>query len=183
MDELTELPKSFVAGDTVEYRRTFSDFPANDGWTLEAFIRGEKTINATVTTDGADFLVSYSATDTAKLDKPGIHKASERVTKAGKSYTIWSSPVDVSLNLSTAVNGEAQSWNERVLAALKDRYLGRVFEDLEAYGLPDNVTVARIPFDSLPKHIANFDARVAAERRGGAPRPPIHATFTPLGSS
>lgn len=178
MSEPTAPPATFMAGTTVEFRRSLPDFPANDGWTLKFVLRGPSVLDGTVTPDGADHLVAFAADDTAELD-PGIYTWAELATKGGKTLPGDSGRLTVERNLLTALAGEAQSDNERILAALNCRIKGRITADAEAYAI-DGVQVSRIAIEKLEQLKGVYESRVASERRGGAPRQPIRTAFTPL---
>lgn len=59
----TREPRSFIAGDTLEWSRVFDDYPATD-WTLKYSLRGPGTAPSDIaaTADGEDFLVDVSST-------------------------------------------------------------------------------------------------------------------------
>jgi hypothetical protein len=64
---LTE-PTTITKGESLEWQKTFCDYPASE-WTLEYRFRGVGPgFNATATADGDDFAVTVPASDTDKMD-------------------------------------------------------------------------------------------------------------------
>ena len=62
----TSEPESLVAGDTVTWQKTLSDYPASDGWVLSyRLINAAGNIDITSSASGDDHLVSVAATATA----------------------------------------------------------------------------------------------------------------------
>ena len=59
-------PASLVAGDTVTWKKSLSDYPASDGWVLKyRLINSAGRIDITAATSGDDHLVTVAAATTA----------------------------------------------------------------------------------------------------------------------
>ena len=166
MQTLTEMPESFAAGTTVEYTRSLADFPANDGWTLKVYLRGDGTANATVTPSGADYLVEFPAATTAPL-AAGPYEWFEEATKSGKVKSAGSGSVIVTPNIAAAGAGDLLSDAEKTLAALRAKRDGRLTADQEMIQV-DNMAITRIPFELLEDLITRYQKIVNAQRRGSA---------------
>lgn len=166
MQTLTEMPASFAAGETVEYTRSLSDYPANDGWTLAVHLRGDATANATVTPSGADYGVVFEAAKTAGLPA-GRYEWAEIATKVGVVKQAATGSVIVTPNIATAGAGALKSDAEKTLAALQAKRDGRLTADQETIQV-DGMAISRIPYDSLEEHIRRYQAIVNAELRGSA---------------
>lgn len=65
---LDNEPASFVAGETVKWKRSFPDFPASV-WSLSyAFVKDGKLIALTAGADGDDFAITISSTVSATYE-------------------------------------------------------------------------------------------------------------------
>ena len=83
----TAVPATLRVGDTATWRRTLSDYPANDGWTLAyVLVKTGVQIAISASADGASHLVEV-ATATTGAWTAGTYAWQERVTKSGKTYT------------------------------------------------------------------------------------------------
>ena len=62
----TREPKSFIAGETLQWSKSFEDYPASDGWVLKYSLRGPGTApsDITATADDDDFLVDVDSATT-----------------------------------------------------------------------------------------------------------------------
>ena len=117
METLTALPETIAAGTTVAYTKTVADYPATDGWTLTLEIAGEKLLSVEADANGGDYDVTISAEQSATLTA-GTYYFAEKVEKAGEVHRVGSGRVTVEPNLATALAGDLQSPNERMLKAL-----------------------------------------------------------------
>lgn len=147
MPNLTEMPTSFAAGETLSYTKLLSDYPASAGWALTVYLAGKKPIHAHATASGDSFVVVFSATDTTAL-LPGLYYWTERVDKAGEVHDAATGTVDVKPNLATATDGSIQSINEKLLDLIDARLAGRLLSDVERYSVAGR-TVERIPAEKL----------------------------------
>lgn len=86
-DIATQEPESFVAGDTVKWKKSLSDYPASASWVLKYALRGAASIDLTATADGDDHLITISAA-TSEAYTAGTYKWTAYVEKASERYTI-----------------------------------------------------------------------------------------------
>jgi hypothetical protein len=96
-------PIEAVAGDTIAWTSSLSDYPATAGWVLThafRFQNGAGRLDITATTSGADFLSTITATQSAVLT-PGVWVRASYVTLTTERYQIDSGPLTVSPNLAT----------------------------------------------------------------------------------
>jgi hypothetical protein len=173
------IPDQFVAGSTVRYTRSTSDYRADQGWALTVYLLGPSTTNVAGVATGPDYTVTFSAATTGAL-VAGTYQWIERVSKAGEVYDLGSGTVVVSANPATAAAGDAQPWEEKALAVIRAKVTGRLTADQEEFSIYGRA-VKRIPFRELLKIQSDLEARLAAKRRGGAPRPPMLARFPGVG--
>ncbi len=177
MQTLTRFPESFAAGTTVKYTRSLSDYPANDGWTMTVHLRGDdNTANATVTPSGADYVVEFMSATTAGLVS-GQYQWAEIVTKSGVG-TVQADHgnVFVEPNFATAGPGGLRTHEERVLAALRAKLEGRITADQETLHV-EGMLIERIPLKEIPALIDRYQAKVSAQKSGGAPLRRTLVTF------
>jgi len=156
------MPESFSAGSTVEYTRNYADYPADEGWTLTVYLAGASTLSKVAEADGGDFVVTLTAADTAGLT-PGMYRWLERASKGAKVHDADSDVVTVMIDLATAGDGDAQTHNEKMLAAIEARLENRVPTDREVFQI-FQTTVQRIPVEQLEAMRSRYQARVFQER-------------------
>src|SRR6266581_4464008 len=115
---LTELPENFAAGTTVEYTKSFANYPANQSWTAVLYLAGRDVGKFTGTPTGPAFAFAIDATTSGNL-RPGVYAWREIVTNAGKSYVAASGTCEIFPNIGSAVAGDLQSFEEKMLAAIE----------------------------------------------------------------
>ena len=98
MDE----PKYFIAGDTVEWEKSLSDYPATE-WTLTYYFWNEShDFSVVATSDNNDYLAQITAAVSAEIDSgtynwravvsQGSGESLERHTVANGSMEVWHNP-------------------------------------------------------------------------------------------
>jgi len=134
---LTSMPRRFSAGSTVSYRRTLPNYPPAS-WTLKVYLAGALGISATVAEDGADYVVTFSASATTPLPA-GAYRFEERVEDAsanvygrGQDPDLDGGMVTVTPNLAAAgaATGAFQLWAEKTVAALEANIYGAASDDV-----------------------------------------------------
>lgn len=155
--ELTELPESFAAGTTVTYRRTFTDYPASDGWALTLYLAGASAVSVEAIPDGDDFVVTIAA---AEIFEAGVYKFAERVLKDDEVYQVAAGVVTITPDLSSATPGSQQEWLERAIAALKAHIEGRLPAALQSYAIAGR-QVAKMDIKEASGLLADYEARLA----------------------
>lgn len=102
---LTEIPANITAGDSIAWTKTFSDFPASDGWTLSyALTKSDNQIVFESTPDGNDHLIDLAATTTA-IWTSGEYAYQAYCTKAAERYQVDQGLVSVLPNLAAQSTG------------------------------------------------------------------------------
>jgi hypothetical protein len=96
-------PESFIAGDTVKWTRSFTDYKASDGWVLKYNLRGTASINLTATASGDDHLISIAAAATAAYTA-GQYKWIATVEKESERYTVDEGYTEIKENYATAAS-------------------------------------------------------------------------------
>jgi hypothetical protein len=118
----TREPRSFIAGETLEWSKSFDDYPA-DEWTLKYSLRGPGTAPAdiTATADGEDFLVDVSSTYTAALT-PGTWRMVGWVEKGSEKHFVYDREVIVVAAPATSGTLDARSTAKQIVDAI-DAYM------------------------------------------------------------
>jgi hypothetical protein len=112
----TKEPQIITAGDTIEFIRTISDYPASDGWTLSYVLRGPQTYRTNATTyQTSDYRVALASNTTANY-LPGLYSLEAYVTNATARYSVetWFPQVTVRENPAAYTD---QAFDNRTFAA------------------------------------------------------------------
>jgi hypothetical protein len=184
---LTEVPERINAGTSVELTLGYPDYPADDGWTLVLYFNGTTansvTINgADVVANGKNFDVTITAAKTSTMgtgapaDGSGL-KWIARVTKG--SIIKDADEGDVIVDPDPATAGAYQSQAEKDLAAINAVIAGRITSDLESYQIGGRA-LTKTPLKNLLVLRSSLEARVNAEKRGGAFGPAVLPRFMPI---
>jgi hypothetical protein len=110
-------PSQFRAGDTLQFSRSLSDYPANAGWQINYSFRSTtpSPIDFSSTPSGTDHLVTVPAATTAGW-LPGIYIGVGVVTDGTFVKTIWSGQLTVLQNLAAVQPGtDLRSQNRKIL--------------------------------------------------------------------
>lgn len=110
MPELTGLPAALTAGDTVVFRRTFSDYPASAGWSLVYTLinAAAKITLPTGVASGDDYVVTVPAATSANY-AAGLYSYMATLTLAGERYTVESGVVTIRANLAAQTTYDART--------------------------------------------------------------------------
>jgi hypothetical protein len=135
------VPAQIVAGDTLLFDVSFSDFPASESWTLAFEFAGAgrlTTLEAEVVNDGSKYTVTVPASRTITLDsRPGVYRCFATLTGtgayAGRKYTLEQRTVEVLSNPSTAQDGEFQAQCEKDLAVVEAAIAGQIADGMKSY--------------------------------------------------
>jgi hypothetical protein len=168
-------PTSFVVGDTLKWYRTFSDYPASEGWVLTYSFRGADALdlNAThITNDGTRYVIVVPAATTALL-QPGVFTWTAYATLAGERYTAATGTAVVQADLATAEPRESDA--VRQLAIVEAAIEGRLTADTESFQI-NGKSVNKTPIETLYKIRDKLRWEVYGERNGSLSMP-VKVTF------
>jgi hypothetical protein len=157
-------PGTLIAGSTLQFRIDLSDYPATDGWSLSFSYRSKagSQIDFTAAADGAAFLVTVTAAATAQW-LPGEYSGQAFVSKAAETFSVWSGPLEILVNLSTADPGyDVRTQARRTLDNIEAAIEGRATHDILNSEV-EGTRIERIPIDQLLKLRDRYAAIVAAE--------------------
>ena len=130
------VPLSFRAGDRVQWKQSFSDFPASS-FDLSYFLVNESNqIKIDASADGDDFLISVPATTTAGFNA-GIYSFIARVDDgAGDIETVDVGKIEILPDFEAATTGfDDRSHVKKVLDALEATILGKASLDQLSYSI------------------------------------------------
>ena len=115
-----KVPSSFIAGDTVTWEKSLSDYPASDGWVMTyIFVKDTKQINVTGIASGDDHELTVTAADSANF-LPGTYFYQGSVSKGGERYTVDSGHSEVFANFANQTSGyDARDHVRKVLDAIE----------------------------------------------------------------
>lgn len=115
----TTEPLEFVSGDTVQWSRSFPDYPASDGWTLKYAFRGVGTLDVQATPDGDDYAIAIGAA--ASAIPAGLYQWVAYVEQGDpvERHTVAMGRIVVSPSLLTATPTQLQQHAERALPLIE----------------------------------------------------------------
>lgn len=113
-------PSRIQAGDTLQWNRTLSDYPAADGWQLKyTLVSASAAHNFQATANGDAFAVVVPASTTAAWDA-GRYLLTEYVTDGTQRFTLGTSDVLVVADIAAATGGvDTRSHARKVLDAIE----------------------------------------------------------------
>lgn len=124
-------PLQIVAGDSLSWTRSFSDYPASAGWVLSYALRNyQQKINFPATASGDSFAISVDAATTADW-APGSYEWIAFVTKGGERHTVASGQIDITPNMGVDAPVDSRSHNRKVYDNICAALEGRT--DVEEY--------------------------------------------------
>lgn len=156
-------PTTIHAGDTWEWTRDESDYPAGT-WTLTYYLRNASAAyNVVATADGTTHSVSVPAATTAAY-KPGRYDWIARVTAGTDSFTVGTGSLTVLPNLGATGAQDGRTYARRVLDAIEAVLEGRASHDQASYSI-GNRSLSRMSIAELMTFRDKFKAEVLKEER------------------
>lgn len=177
----TVFPARLSAGTTLKVTRTFTDYPANDGWTATLYVAGESLMApVAATANGSAFDFTVSSTATSDL-APGDYAYKVLVAKAGEVYVAEDAVITVDPNIISARAGDLLTLAQKALPIVQAAILGRLTADQQSFSIAGRAVV-KIPIKELYELRTRFENEIAAARakRRGTFGRTIRTTFTPL---
>jgi hypothetical protein len=165
----TTEPASFVAGDTVTWSKSLSDYPATT-WSLKyRFVNSAGKVDITAAADGSDYLVTLTAATTAaytagKYDftgwvEKGTGPTAERVT-------VSTGRIEIKPNLAIQNTFDGRSTARKILETLETAYTSAVSS--RAFVQEYEIAGRRMKFNSPGDWIRELNfwrSQVKAEER------------------
>lgn len=132
MDIPVNEPLSIRSGNTVKWRKSLSDFPANDGWALTYVLTLQsdfsKRLSKAAVQDSADFVTTLTAADTAALPA-GTYNLFGSVSKSGERYDVFAGTIEIKPDLAALTTGDHRSDIKRKLDAIEAAIEGKATVD------------------------------------------------------
>lgn len=175
---LTAIPDRITAGTSVELTLTYTDHPADDGWTLALHFHGKNDVAVSgggeVAANGKAFDVTIPITKTQTLGTGApreglVHSWAVRVVKGGNDAKIADSGiVTIDPDPATASSGALQSFAEKMVALIRSALSGQTSADLfiQAYSVT-NRGVTRVDREVLTKELAYWESQAAVAAQPG----------------
>jgi hypothetical protein len=111
-------PRSFRAGDTVTWEKSFSDYPASESYVLKYYlVKSGNQIVLTSEPSGDDHLVTIAAADSVEYEA-GRYFYQARIEKAAEIFTVGEGVIEVKVSLAGATTGF--EWREHCEQALEN---------------------------------------------------------------
>jgi len=144
-------PKEIVAGTTVKWTKSLSDYPAGEGWSLiYYFFNANSSFSVEATASGNDFQITISANITANYT-PGEYKWQAIVVKGDEKYVVDSGYVKILPNPTQAVDWRSEI--KKALDAIKAVIEGRANKDQASY----TIAGRRLDRTPIPDLIVLYD--------------------------
>lgn len=135
MDIPSNEPLSIRSGNTVKWRKSLTDYPANDGWALTYTLTLQsdfsKRLQVSAVADSADFVTTLSAAQTAALTV-GTYNLFGSVLKSGERYDIFTGTIEVKPDLAALTTGDYRSDIKKKLDAVEAAILGKATNDQQS---------------------------------------------------
>lgn len=174
-------PHQFVAGDTVQWTKSLSDYPASDGWALHYRIVGveEEIPDASIAaianaSSGWDVSIPFG---NSSLDA-GAYRIIGWVVSGDNTqrFTVYDSTVTVLADVATVSPTDLQTPNQKILAAIDARMAGRITADQESVQI-DGTSLVRIPIKDLATLRGVYAAKVWRDLNPGRSNPSHELRF------
>ena len=159
------IPTTWVAGDTIKWDVTISDYKASDGWSLTYEVKSKTANLSTITAsaDGDDFTVTVAASASASYS-PGEYYYNAFVTKGSERYRVDEGAVTIEKDFQDSGNYDNRSHPEIVLDAIEAVLENRASKDQESYTIAGR-SLARTSIPDLLVMRDRYKAEVVQAKR------------------
>jgi hypothetical protein len=129
-------PLSFRAGDTVSWKKSFSDYPASESFVLKYYlVKSGKQIVITAEASGDDHLVTIAAADSGAYDA-GRYFYQARIEKGTEAFTVGEGIIEVKAGLAAATTGlEWRAHCEQALENIEAMLSNKATADNYSYSI------------------------------------------------
>jgi hypothetical protein len=140
----TREPRSFIAGETLQWSKSLDDYPAGE-WTLKYSLRGPGTApsDITATADNDDYLVDVTSTVTAALTA-GTWRMVGWVEKGTEKHYVYDNDVMVRAAPASGTL-ETRSTAKIIVDAIDALATGKASLDQQSYKIADRELVRMSP--------------------------------------
>lgn len=172
----TVEPTEITAGDSLQWDRTYSDYPPSAGWSLSYVLTGAHAEPITIAATANDADTGYEvrvATGTTVAYSVGRYTLVGHVSDGTARHRVYVGPLVVLPDPATAT--PELSFNERMLAAVEDKIATRIAADISGYTL-EQQEVQREELRTLTRQ-RNAYADAVRRERGGRPFQTVGVSF------
>lgn len=127
-------PEEIIAGETVKWTKSLTDYPATEGWTLKYRLRGTTSYDVTATSSGSDYAVTIAASTTANY-AAGDYRMFAWVEKVGERYNLFDLPLTVKPDPIASSAYDPRTPAKRVLDAIDATLLGTASREEQGYSI------------------------------------------------
>ena len=163
---LDDIPKALVAGNSLSWKKSLSEFPATE-WTLTyALVNADAFIKITATADGNDHLVEIPPT-TSDDYTPGDYEYQAYVENSDSSerYKVEQGQFRVLTDFESQTTGhDARSWVKKTLDYVEDLIQGKAQKDRASYSVAGR-SLSAYSWDEIYKLRSDLLAQYKAEKR------------------
>jgi hypothetical protein len=161
-------PETIVAGDTVKWTKSLTDFPAGT-WTLtyELLHAGGDLGTVTASASGTDHSITIAAATTAAYNTTAADRLvhwNAFATAAGERYHVGAGSINVKPNPAVVSTLDSRSHAKIVLDAIEAVIENRATKDQMAYAIAGR-SLSLTPLPDLLALRREYGAIVAAEER------------------
>lgn len=123
---LDDIPSELVAGESISWSKTYSDYPASESWVLTyTLIKSDTQIQIVASDDGDDHLVEVATGVTAAY-AVGTYDWQAHISNGTERYLMDVGVIKVVTDFATQASGfDSRSHNKIVLDALEAAIEGR----------------------------------------------------------
>lgn len=126
----TVEPAQIIAGDTLKFKISLGDYPANEGWTLAyTLVNASTRITFSASADGTEHLVNVSAATTSGY-AAGFYDWRAQVSKSGEVFTVRTGRFEVVSGFASATDARshARTVLDNIEAVLENRATSKTLE-------------------------------------------------------
>jgi hypothetical protein len=163
------VPKSFMAGNTVSWTETFTSYPASE-WELSIYLLSKDgKIQIDGVEDGDSFDIELDPA-TTKDYTPGIFSWTAFVYKETESvvterYQVGQGTIEILADIAQLSAGyDTRTLNRRILDALNDLIEGKAIDDVASYSIAGR-SISLMPIKDLLDWRDRYAQYVRAEEK------------------
>ena len=166
---MTDIPETeptvITAGDTVKWKKYFSDYLPADSWVLSyALVMDGKGLSITASDNGDGYHLISLAMATTKVYPPGEYTWQAYVNNGSERYQVGSGVIEVKPNFETLKGGyDARSHVQKTYEALQAVVEGKATQDQIEYSLPSGRSLSRMSWTEILKAYDKYKALYAQE--------------------
>lgn len=163
MDQLTSLPLTFVAGDYLNLKESYSDYPASENWAITyTLVNASAIIEITSTASDDDHLMQVAIATTADWES-GVYDWQKRVSNGTVTYTLDIGQITIKPSFTAqSTSYDNRSHVKKTLDALESVILGKASKDQLSYSIAGR-SISRMSPNELLEWRDKYKAEYRAE--------------------